>query len=381
MKFILILVLVMTIVIMMTCWLLGYFCDGKRLKKARKIIIIADVVSVFGLSLSFTALQRHWLAGPLNQAITIAFMRQLIFVVVALCLVGVRKVLVRMLSVPEDAGRGEFLKGAAAVPIFAGAASVYASLYERKSVIIREFDVLVKQLDEKLEGYRIAQLSDVHLGPFMGLEDLQILLDKAAATKSDALVITGDLFDDRTMNGQAIQLVDSYCDSFPQGIIFCYGNHEHFRGISAIDLALKKTRIGVLVNNNKKVVDGTTPLYFAGVDYPMNRDNFDELQDVYTKKAMSGIPENAITIFLAHHPDFLDSAAEYNVRLLLSGHTHGGQLGFMGIPLVPPVFKYLRGWYRRKNTDCYVHSGNGSWFPYRLGCPPEIAVFRLKGEN
>ena len=93
---------------------------------------------------------------------------------------------------------------------------------------------------------------------------------------------------------------------------------------------------------------------------------------------MQGVPQGAVTIFLAHHPDFIDDAAAYGAALVLTGHTHGGQIGVFGIPLVPPVFKYMRGLYRVKDTIGYVHCGNGSWFPYRLGCPPEIAVFRIE---
>ena len=93
---------------------------------------------------------------------------------------------------------------------------------------------------------------------------------------------------------------------------------------------------------------------------------------------MKDVPENAVKVLLAHHPDFFDGAAEYGVDLALAGHTHGGQIGAFGVSLAPPVFKYMRGVYRVGQTLGYVHSGNGSWFPYRLGCPPEIAVFVLK---
>ena len=94
---------------------------------------------------------------------------------------------------------------------------------------------------------------------------------------------------------------------------------------------------------------------------------------------MTGVPDNAVKILLAHHPDFLKNAVEYNAELVLSGHTHGGQLGFEGMPLVPPVFEYMRGWYSQGATRLYVHPGNGSWFPFRLGCQPEIAIFTLRG--
>lgn len=381
MKFIIITVVFMTVVIMLTCGVLRKLLEGERLKKARKTVIAADVIAVFGMSFAFGPLQGHWLAGPLIQGISIVFMAQLLFVVLMLLALAGKFLYCKTMDIPESSSRRRFLKGAALLPIVSGSASVYAGFYERKSVVVREYSVPVKGLDSKLEGYRIAQLSDIHLGPFMGLEDFKALMDKVSEQKPHILAITGDLFDNRQLNSQAAKLLDGYCDSFYNGIVFCRGNHEHFRGIQAIDLALNKTRIQVLVNENIMLVDGTTPLYFSGVDYPMKREAFDELQKKYTEKALKGIPNNGITVMLAHHPDFLDTAAEYGVRLVLSGHTHGGQLGVCGIPLVPPVFKYLRGWYRKGTTDCYVHSGNGSWFPYRLGCPPEIAVFTLTGSE
>ena len=165
---------------------------------------------------------------------------------------------------------------------------------------------------------------------------------------------------------------------FPKGVWFCYGNHEHFRNISAIRAALAKTRIHVLCDGNEQVLDGARPLWFAGVDYPRSRSVFKLDGAASLDAALKGVPANAVKVLLAHHPDFFDGAAEKGVDLVLSGHTHGGQIGILGVPLVPPVFKYMRGVYHVGQTMGYVHSGNGSWFPYRLGCPPEIAVFTLR---
>ena len=113
------------------------------------------------------------------------------------------------------------------------------------------------------------------------------------------------------------------------------------------------------------------------MDYPVPRERFAELEKAYAAKALENIPGEAVTVLLAHHPDFIDDGRACGVRLVLSGHTHGGQIGLLGIPLVPPLFRYMRGMYEKAGTSGYVHSGNGSWFPYRLGCPPEIACFHL----
>ncbi|MGN1049584.1 MAG: metallophosphoesterase, partial [Selenomonadaceae bacterium] len=136
--------------------------------------------------------------------------------------------------------------------------------------------------------------------------------------------------------------------------------------------------IKLLCNSNQLVADGTRPLYLAGADYPIVKEQFDSLKDLYTEKAMADLPDNAVKVLLAHHPDFIDNGAEYGAELVLTGHTHGCQIGIMGIPLVPGGFKYRRGMYQVGTTMGYVHSGNGSWFPIRIGCPPEIAVFTLR---
>ena len=86
----------------------------------------------------------------------------------------------------------------------------------------------------------------------------------------------------------------------------------------------------------------------------------------------------AKTILLAHHPEFIDNAAALGIPLTLTGHTHGSQFGIFGWPLFP-VFKYTRGMVKLGSSYGYVHSGNGSWFPFRFGCPPEIAYFILNG--
>ena len=217
-------------------------------------------------------------------------------------------------------------------------------------------------------------------GLFFDLDMLQELLERTAKQQVDALVITGDLFDNAGTTIKAAKLVDSYVERFPYGIYYCWGNHEHFRGIALLETALAETRIHNLVNNHALVLQGERPLYIAGVDYPMQREQFQLLQEAYTAMAMEDIPSDAVKILLAHHPDFVKTATKYNTDLVLSGHTHGGQLGCLGIPLAPPVFKYMRGWYHEGKTALYVHCGNGSWFPFRLGCPPEIAIFHLKNK-
>lgn len=374
----LILLTVLGAVAALAWWGMGAVASGGRLTAYRRWLLFFDIVSplllFFGTHLFPWP---DWLARPALRLLSGIWMTQLIFGVLAVLLRGGRRVLERP-ATPPDLERRRFLQGGAALPLLAGGVGIYGSTAGRRETVVREFSVPLSGIGSEIDGFRVAQISDIHLGLFFSLDDLTALLEMAAALGVDALLITGDLFDDDEMNVAAAERVDGFVDRFPRGIWFCYGNHEYFRDVDRTKQALAKSRIRVLANDRARVVNGARPLYFAGVDYPKRRAEFDALRGRYTEEAMRGIPRGAVTIFLAHHPDFIDDAAERGAALVLTGHTHGGQIGLFGVPLVPPVFKYMRGLYRVGDTIGYVHCGNGSWFPYRLGCPPEIAVFRLE---
>ena len=354
--------------------------------RARRLALALDVftlVMVVAVPLVFR--EAYGLGGALLQVAVICFVVQGIFAGGTLLffawqyLAGLRG----PMRLSYDAGRRRLLRHAALVPCAAMAGGLYGGLYEKDATVEREIQIPVKDLPLSLRGYRIAQLSDVHLGFFCTVEDFKAILARTAAGKPDVLVLTGDIFDSESMNPAAMQLVDAYTDAFPQGIWYCHGNHEHHHGIERIEKMLAQTRIHVLVNRAETVVGASgadgRPLVFAGVDYPMYRDeaHFAQEERAFSEQAMAGLPEDAVTVLLAHHPDFFDDAAARGVDLALAGHTHGCQFGIFGYPVIP-AFKYNRGLVKVGNTYGYVHSGNGSWFPVRIGCPPEIAYFTLR---
>ena len=375
--FIIIVAVVVTLTHIVT-YVLGYKTWQDRYMRFGRIHLVLNVLSIIGMGVCWGAGRNGEIAGYALQIISIWLMFQIFLSLLLLAGNLLQYIYGRISRVPVDESRRTLAKGMAILPCAAAGAALYGGLVEKDATVIRSYDIPVENLGSRLEGFSLAQLSDVHLGPFFDLEELRKLLEKTAAQKPDVLVITGDLFDDAATTIKAARLLDSYVDAFPQGIYYCRGNHEHFRGIALLETALSGTRIHNMVNSNEQVLEDSRPLYIAGADYPMQRDQFDFLRDAFVKQAMDGIPENAVKVLLAHHPDFVIPAAGCNVELVLSGHTHGGQLGFMGIPLVPRVFRYLRGWYRVDKTRLYVHCGNGSWFPFRLGCPPEIAIFKLQ---
>ena len=372
-----VLLIILTGIIMLTRKCVGVLWDDNRKKRARRVILYADILLIVGMVFGYTIGHGSYIAGIFLHIATILFMGQIVFDGLTILFLLVKWGKGKLFNIPQDDSRRKFLQGAAILPAGAVAISLYGGLVEKNGTVVRQFDIPVEDIPEDIKGFSIVQLSDIHLGPFMSLDDLEKLLVKAAGLQGDILAITGDLFDDRRINTKAAKLVDSYVDKFKYGIVYCRGNHEHLRGITAIDMALENTRIQYLVNSNKYIAGADMPIYMAGVDYPIRRDQFQFLQEAYTEQAMKDIPKNSVKILLAHHPDFFDSAEKYGTQLVLAGHTHGGQLGILGIPVVPPLFKYMRGMYKVGKTFGYVHSGNGSWFPFRFGCPPEIAVFTL----
>ena len=368
---------VLGIIFSLTQAALRYLLEGRSLHRMRYLLLTLDALL---LLLLLFAWRRHdeTLSGYIVLIASILLMAQLICSVLVLLTAAVRGIWRCIAAQPVDAHRRRILAGAIGYPLFASAAGLYGGLWERDRTVTRHFDIPIAGIDDDLDGYCIAQVSDVHLGSHFSLERLEQLLTQIAASRPDALVITGDLFDSVAMNDAAVAIVDRFTAQFPDGIYFCWGNHEYYRNQPHIAALLQKTRIHVLQNANACIRDGTVPLYFAGVDYPMDRAHFEEQERAYAEEAFREIPENAATVLLAHHSIFIDDGRAHGARLVLTGHTHGGQIGLFGIPLLPLHFKYMRGVYESGNCFGYVHSGNGSWFPYRLGCPPETAYFTLR---
>ena len=359
-------------------------------KKFYRLFALADltIIAVILCGWAVRSLVPEWFISVFGNVATIFLMAQLICGVLVLCAVVARFFYRKFNKTePFDPKRRRILAYGMIYPLATLAISLYGNRFEKNSDVENIFDVPIKNLPPELENFRLAQISDVHLGAYYSLERLESLLQRIADAKPDLLAITGDIFDDVPMNPAAIKLVDSFTDKFKFGIYYIHGNHEHFRGIHAIEQMIKQTNIQILVNRSKNV---TSKLYILGVDYPSRApitsssdkeqsERFRAARQSYMAGAMMNLPDDAVKILLAHHPEFIDDGAENNCALTLTGHTHGSQLGIFGVPLFP-VFKYTRGIVKIGDSIGYVHCGNGSWFPFRLGCPPEIAYFTLKSK-
>ncbi len=391
MTFFQLLCIVLGVLLLASGWALSYVTRGRVRTVSTLVLIAVDLVALLAFFLGGKHPEWHLAdhAGVPDalQVLTVVFMAQVVLVtlVVAGVLVrwgyrhrpGRRKGFL-FPSTPFDPSRRRLLKGAAAFPVVAFGAGFYGEAIERNRTVVREYSVPVRSLPDSVQGLRIAQLSDVHIGMFYPLERLEKLLEKTVAQKPDLIAITGDLFDDDHINAEAAALLGRFTDRVPHGIWFVLGNHEHFRNLPRTLDALKETQVHLLVNR-AEAVEGVENLWIVGTDFPMNRNKeiFQKDKAMMAEKAFEHVPEDVVRIYLGHHPESIDDGAAHGAAITLTGHTHGSQFGVLGMPVFP-VFKYTRGFVHIGGSTGYVHSGNGSWFPCRIGCPPEIAVFTLR---
>lgn len=288
--------------------------------------------------------------------------------------------------------RRTFLKGVtAALPVAAIATSGVGNVVGESYLAVTTHDIVSPLVPDYLDGYKIGQLSDTHMGLFLGPKELQQSIDAAANAGVNRLEITGDLIDELSLLPECKKILLSNFQRFPDGIDFCYGNHEYYRGIGEITAMLADTPIRILRNSNVCVSPGkgaqlqgrqgrdTRPFYIAGADYAFAKGDeaFVAERQEFMAKTLAGIPQGAFTLLLAHHSAFIDEAFARHIPLTLCGHTHGAQVAPIG-PIVNAVgFKYLRGMYRQGDSYGYVNRGTGHWLPFRLLCSREVSIFTL----
>ena len=360
-------------------YFLRYLAEGRRLLAVRIGITLFEFGGIGGLYYLVSTHTTEGPAGMLTLPIILFLVGQLITLGITVFAVTVRFLRRKIKNVPYDPKRRRVLKNAAIYPAVGFLLSGYGAFFERTHTVRRDYTIPIENLPPEADGMVIAQISDVHLGTYFSVEDFDALLTEVAHGGADLLAVTGDVFDDERLNEAAAEVLAAHVGEWRDGIWYCIGNHEYYRnGRPLVDRMARAGQVHVVLNASERVT-GRGALWIAGVDYPFARgEAFDPQKEAYFAAAMADIPADAVTILLAHHPEFIDDAAAHGgVPLTLTGHTHGSQFGIFGQPLFP-VFKYTRGMVRINDNYGYVHTGNGSWFPMRIGCPPEVAYFRLE---
>jgi predicted MPP superfamily phosphohydrolase len=244
----------------------------------------------------------------------------------------------------------------------------YGFLYGRHQLEITETDVAVSGLPHALEGLRIALVTDTHYSRTVPAEDIERAVRAAVAAGPDLVVLGGDYvtWGDRAYVSGAADLLAPL--QAPHGVYAVLGNHDDDRDMPA---ALAAKGFSVLKDARTRVVVKGEPLEIVGIRFWTRR--IDTMAQLL--RGAKGT-----TILLAHDPRRLNEASSLDVPLVLSGHTHGGQIV---LPVAGAVaarrFPVVAGAARRENTAIYVSRGVGTvYVPLRLNCPPEVALVRLK---
>ncbi|HEX8149220.1 MAG TPA: metallophosphoesterase, partial [Pyrinomonadaceae bacterium] len=243
--------------------------------------------------------------------------------------------------------RREFLRWAGAAAVAGvGVPSVYGGLVEAWAYEVTETVIRIKDLPERFEGFRIAQVSDVHHSRLVSIEEVRRVVALANAAGADMVALTGDYTTDYREYVEPCAEVLSELKA-PEGVWAVLGNHDHRTDGPLTRQALRRRGIEVLTNQNTELRRGADVLQLAGVDdWGWGYADY--------ARALGGVDLSRPSVLLAHEPRALDEPETRGVSLILSGHTHGGQvaLPFVGAPAAY-FFKhlnYLRGMYEREGT-------------------------------
>jgi len=272
---------------------------------------------------------------------------------------------------------GPDLAGASGIAVLMLALGLTAVgfLNARRPARVQRVTVPLSRLPPQLDGFRIAQITDIHVGPTIKAPYLQAIVDRVNALEADVVAITGDLVDGSVAELRAHVAPLAQLRA-RHGVYFVTGNHEYYSGVHGWVAELQRLGIRVLHNEHVVLRHEGAHLVLAGVpDVSGHRFDPDHRSD--PAAALAGAPREAPRVLLAHQPRSATAAAEAGFHLQLSGHTHGGQF----LPwnwLVPLQQPFTAGLHRLGGLLVYVSRGTGYWGPpKRLGAPSEIAVLRL----
>jgi predicted MPP superfamily phosphohydrolase len=278
--------------------------------------------------------------------------------------------------------RRDFLRKGIWIGVGTIALGGYSSLIEPHRVVTKSFDVPISNLPEALVGLRIAQISDIHFGDYLGASHVENIVRITNDRHPDLVVATGDFVTSgggsKTRHGAnaavpCAKVLSALRSTF--GTVAVLGNHDVGSDPAFITNVLRASGIQVLRNASLPLERGGARLWLVGIDDVLGH-------GANVDVAFRGVPKNETVVTLVHEPDFADVICKQKVDLQLSGHSHGGQvrIPLLGAPVLPKMArKYPLGMYRVNGMHLYTNPGIGVIeLPIRFDCPPEITVFTLR---
>ncbi|MGB5919940.1 metallophosphoesterase [Arcobacter sp.] len=288
------------------------------------------------------------------------------------CTTLMYEVLTHLPKVRKDEKRRAFMKKSIDLGSLVFATAITAkAIYNAKQSYIENVPVKIPDLKKP---YNVVQLSDVHIGGLIDQDFIKNIVLKVNKLNPDAVFITGDLVDtDIKFARKAVDELKNLKSKY--GTYFIVGNHEYFHDVEKIIAYLKSINIRVLENENVYIGEENQGFNLAGV-YDVFGYKSNKLAP-NINKALKNL-EDSPTILLAHQPKYIKELDNQNIDLVLSGHTHGGQIVPFNL-LVRLEQPYIKGLHQHNHkTQIYVSKGTGFWGPpMRLGASSEITYLKL----
>jgi predicted MPP superfamily phosphohydrolase len=275
--------------------------------------------------------------------------------------------------------------GRAAVVIVGAAftSAAAAGYIGSRQLRVKAFDAAFSDLPPGLDGLRIVQVSDLHVGPHTSRRHLERVSRAVRDAHPDLIAITGDQVDDYA--GDVAHFAEAFPDlSAPLGVFAVAGNHDVYAGWPRVRAGLETMGVTVLVNDAVERVCGADRFWIAGTGDPAGTSGpLGRSRDVAPDvgRTLARVPRGAFTIALAHNPALWPQLADRGVQLTLSGHTHYGQLSIPGMnwSLASVFLEHAMGSHRRDNLLLYINPGTNYWgLPLRIGALPEVTVLTLR---
>jgi hypothetical protein len=283
-------------------------------------------------------------------------------------------------SPTADSRRAFMRKAVAVIPVGAAMTGPVGTVASLSRPVIREVEVRSRTVPKALDGLTILQLSDVHLGTFIDVSQIQAVVDDVRARKPDLIALTGDIADDYALLPKALAMLHTL--EAPLGMYGSIGNHEIYRGRDDAVRIWGENGVQYLCNEGRTLEHKGERFWLAGADDPQS---LGEEHAPFLKKsvdkAMGACPEDVTCrVLLSHRPEGFDAAVLHKTTLTLSGHTHGAQMAFLGRSVLEWALprSYLLGRYHRDDSTLYTTAGLGHWLPFRLNCPCEATLVTLR---
>ena len=246
------------------------------------------------------------------------------------------------------------------------------ALAEPYMLTVEHRPIYLKRLPEVFQSFRVVQLSDVHHSAFTSRDQIARAVETANRLRPDIIALTGDYISHhRQYAAPCAELLGRLRARY--GVYAVLGNHDHWTDAALITDLFRAEGIRVLINEGFRFEHRNASFWLAGVD-----DTMVGLEDL--SLALAGSRSDEMKLLLAHNPIILRRAARAGVDLVLSGHTHGGQIALRSDRDASGKSRrrMLRGLGRQGQTQIYVTRGLGTVIlPVRYGCPPEVSLLEL----